>query len=483
MNRKDFIHSFAFLALFMLPLGIWGDSYIDDISRATTGGYGWSTNARPVADAIFYVMNFGGLNPASYPLPLLIAMLAMSACACIIKDNLLKPYGIVALLICCTIFISPLYLGNTSFNYDVLPMSASVLFSSLILFKTKGIKFQLIKSLLVTILTLCTYQASLNVIISLATTYALIGFIEKRDKILVEYILNMAGVMIGVSIYLKVISPYFISGDYSEGKSKVIDFLSEGALDNVLDNINSLSNTLAAATTPVINLTILISIVIAVFSSYWISLKSKNPNKKLASSTVISSLLFFLISSSVGPFLLMQSYANTPRALIGVSSFLMCVFILAYKFIGEKRRLQYLFIPAILSSLVMSYTYAQSVKVQRLYERSVANSIISDVDSISESRESGYIIIGTVGSPSQVNVSVKKYPLISILLQPLISDNGMWSNGGMMNYGMIRKMSSSDKYLKAKSHLCDSKLIKSGNYYDLLLYNDIPVIDFTRKCT
>lgn len=483
MTRKDFIRSCVILCIFMLPLGIWGDSYIDDISRSTSGGYGWSTNARPISDLIFYVINFGGLNPASYPLPLLMAILIMSACSCIIKESLLKGFGTISSFVCCAIFISPLYLGNTSFNYDILPMSASVLFASFILIDLKSTANQIVKSFLVTILTLCTYQASLNVIIALSSTLALIGVVERRDRHITGYICNISGSLVGVLFYLKIISPFFISGHYSQEKSKVIDILNADAFIFISENFKALSFTLKASTTPVISLTVALSAFASVVLIYYSIIKNNRNDSKLPSFLFAAICFSILFLSSLGPFILMKSYANTPRALIGISSFSMCIIIIAYKLIGEKNKAHFLFVPALLSSLMISHTYAQSVKVQRLYERAVASRIISDVDNLSDDRHSGYVIIGTVGSPLQVKIAEKKFPIISILLQPLISDNGMWSNGGMMNYGMQRRMAGEKDYIKVKRNTCSSKIIKSGNYYDLLKYEDIPVIDFTRQCT
>ncbi|RAY35473.1 hypothetical protein DP183_14525, partial [Enterobacter kobei] len=149
--------------------------YIDDLGRSLEGYSEWSRNGRPLADLFFYVISFGAPLPDISPLPQILGIALLSLGAYLTgKTYLWQSEGVnwLSFILCLPLAISPFYFENMSYKYDAFTMSLSVLCAMLpFVVRINGsVKF-LTASIASILLSLCLYQASLNIYIIYSMLY------------------------------------------------------------------------------------------------------------------------------------------------------------------------------------------------------------------------------------------------------------------------------------------------------------------------
>ncbi|ECZ7785283.1 TPA_asm: hypothetical protein G4J95_003817, partial [Salmonella enterica subsp. enterica serovar Java] len=164
-NDKMFVSILLGLVLiYTFPLLTQQSYYIDDLGRSLYGGLGWSGNGRPLADVIFYVINFGIPITDSSPLPLILGLTALVISLVYIRDYLFGNDYITAALCFMMIIANPFFIENLSYKYDSLTMCLSVAISIMASRKSYSREISnIIIAVTLTIAYLSLYQASLNI--------------------------------------------------------------------------------------------------------------------------------------------------------------------------------------------------------------------------------------------------------------------------------------------------------------------------------
>ena len=127
LNRRQVVSFFLVATLlYVLPLILADFRYIDDSWRTLEAGNAWASQGRWFTDLLYQALSFTGAAPDIFPLPLLLAVLAMS----LALTRLTYHYFPTPTLVCCFVplplWYNPFLLQNLSYQYDGPGMALSL---------------------------------------------------------------------------------------------------------------------------------------------------------------------------------------------------------------------------------------------------------------------------------------------------------------------------------------------------------------------
>ncbi|NGX92010.1 glucosyltransferase domain-containing protein [Proteus mirabilis] len=210
-NNIKKISIFIVLSLYFLPVFFLTDGYRDDFSRNINGDYVWDTEGRPVAYMIIKIINlFGDLTNPSPLSQMLSIIISYFACVIIMKRFFYQG-GVVSAITPSLIFLTPFFIQNISYQYDILPMVFSIFFLILSIETRKNIY-----SIILISLSLSTYQPA----ISIYPFILLINYFENKDKNEIKN--RIFSLIVSMLIYRIIILNIFMSADYGKSASNML---------------------------------------------------------------------------------------------------------------------------------------------------------------------------------------------------------------------------------------------------------------------
>jgi len=153
---------------YVLPLILADYSYIDDNWRSLAAGLGWAGEGRLFTQLFYNAMTFSGAAPNIFPLPLLIASLAMAWALTRLTFHYFAEPRLSHCLVVLALWYNPFFLQNLSYQYDGPAMVLSlvaVIFA--ITFRSASRVQQWIVPALLIALAIGLYQVSINVFFGL----------------------------------------------------------------------------------------------------------------------------------------------------------------------------------------------------------------------------------------------------------------------------------------------------------------------------
>ncbi|MGE8189940.1 glucosyltransferase domain-containing protein [Pseudomonas sp. NPDC086278] len=160
----------------VLPMILADFPYIDDNWRSLAAGTGWIGEGRLFAQWFYNVLTFSGAAPNIFPLPLLIATLAMSSALTRLTFHYFPEPTFCHCLVVLPLWFSPFFLQNLSYQYDGPTMALSlVAVIYAITFKGTSSVQQLLVPALLIALAIGLYQVSINVFLGLCCLELLRG--------------------------------------------------------------------------------------------------------------------------------------------------------------------------------------------------------------------------------------------------------------------------------------------------------------------
>lgn len=187
--------------LYVLPLLIANVYYSDDHSRILYG-HGWNHDARFVNNWITKITSFSNYTFSLYPYSLILSALILGFTGyilcemlCVEKDKKIKWASLLFL-------ISPFYLANLPYRYDVLFMSLSIFLMIIpfVFFENK--KYFVAISSICFFLALGLFQPSISIFFSVAIIY-LYSYFEKNEikNFLLNALFILVSFVIGYATY------------------------------------------------------------------------------------------------------------------------------------------------------------------------------------------------------------------------------------------------------------------------------------------
>ncbi|MDI5885130.1 glucosyltransferase domain-containing protein [Cobetia amphilecti] len=245
--------SLVVIGLGLVPLIATRALYLDDMSRALDGYFGWILNARPAAEGIMRLLGFGDVLVNVAPLPQLAAW-GLAASMALAWWRWLPGLSLTGCVVGnALIWLTPFTLQNFSYAFDSLPMSvalASAILASLVLRAggksggegepAGGISegrgpWQAwqppLSALLLLLLALCCYQPALNAFLVLSLLEALFAGAASTSLWSRWRMLLLRGALAAVALLLYLpITRLLVAGEYSQQHGQMLPFADPQAL-------------------------------------------------------------------------------------------------------------------------------------------------------------------------------------------------------------------------------------------------------------
>ncbi|PZW91186.1 glucosyltransferase GtrII-like protein [Pseudomonas sp. 478] len=166
--------------VYVVPLLLADYPYIDDNWRSLSAGMAWTGQGRLFSELLYNLLTFSNAAPNIFPLPLLIATLAMAAALTSLTFHYYPQPTIACCLVTLPLWYNPFFLQNLSYQYDGPSMALSVVaVTYAITFRPPSrIQQWLVPSFLVA-LAIGLYQVSFNVFLGLCCVEVLRGANDK----------------------------------------------------------------------------------------------------------------------------------------------------------------------------------------------------------------------------------------------------------------------------------------------------------------
>ncbi|GAB6407092.1 hypothetical protein PMHK_45200 [Pseudomonas sp. MHK4] len=227
-RRQAWLFFLLATLVYVLPLILADYPYIDDNWRSLSAGMAWAKEGRLFAELFYNALTFSSGAPNIFPLPLLIATLAMSwALTSLTFHHFCQP-TIGCCLVLLPLWYNPFFLQSLTYQYDGPVMSLSVVaVIYAITFRHPSRSLQwLVPSFLIA-LALGLYQISINVFLGLCCLEVLRAVNDKvawtRWGALIGW--RIAQLFLGWLIYL--VSAYPFMG---QGRTVLLDWAAQPLL-------------------------------------------------------------------------------------------------------------------------------------------------------------------------------------------------------------------------------------------------------------
>ncbi|MVV52146.1 hypothetical protein EJA72_28495 [Pseudomonas sp. PB120] len=154
--------------VYVLPLILADYQYIDDNWRSLSAGMAWAKEGRLFAELFYNVLTFGTGAPNIFPLPLLIATLAMTCALTSLTFHYAPQPTISHCLVLLPLWYNPFFLQNLSYQYDgpIMVLSLVAVIFAITFHHASSTLQWLVPSGLIA-LALGLYQVSINVFLGL----------------------------------------------------------------------------------------------------------------------------------------------------------------------------------------------------------------------------------------------------------------------------------------------------------------------------
>ena len=224
-NEKSVSMSVCFV--YILPFIIGGYLYFDDFFRFP-GPYGWDHNGRYLSTAIVNFIGNGrilNINPFST----IAGVLSLCLSGFFLTKKLFNNNDSFTKVLASTSFvISPFFLDNMAYQYDVLPMSMAVSLAvvSFCMLCAQRNAIYTIPCLLLLLLSISAYQSSVNVFASGVALYCIKMLFDnyKLNEIVKKVFISSFVFLLAVFIYKAFIFNPSIATSYTLHRSEMIPF-------------------------------------------------------------------------------------------------------------------------------------------------------------------------------------------------------------------------------------------------------------------
>lgn len=476
--NKAFKISSIIIGVYFIPIFIYGNLYRDDNARAVYQYMGWDLDGRPVTNEIMYWMNLGNGLTDIAPLSYIISIILCALCCSVICSKILNNGSLSIIVSSTFLFLSPFFLQNISYRFDILTMSMSILFGvipfSITNCKEKWYSRKMsvfILSALCVQLILNTYQASLPVFYG----SILLGFIANQN--LRKYCLTMIfGGTISLIIYKVIISPIYVGGGYAGDRAETIE-LSKGSIRHVIDNIYEIKGILS-----ILHGEYVTYFLVPVFFVFLISMLLFL--LKLTKS--INNVFLFLISlaaflSSFLIFFVLKKPVYELRMMIWVNFIIMMASVISVYYIEKTKQLKnisfVLVAPVALLFFSIMSNYSNMQRLYSKYEESLVSAIYSDVSRLGINN--GFYLNGYPKEPKLVSLIYKNHPALRA-----ISGGRLGISTGQFILSDAPFFNATASYEKIPNKLeCNNILMNYNGVYTIIKYNDNNIVEFNDiKC-
>jgi hypothetical protein len=460
--------------LYILPLIIANTQYYDDIGRSVYGYFSWGIDGRPLSDLFFMILNIGAPATDIAPYPQIISIFLLSTLCYVMHQNFNPEYKYGWLLFT-PIFLNPFLVQNLAFRFDSFTMTLSIIAAAipLLTFKTGGFKSLLCSAFFV-LCSLCFYQASLSIFISMMMMYVIY---EVKNNVNTDVILSRSsiaslGMLIGYLIYSKVIVPIFVTSDYANGYNKTI-----GSLDELQSNINYAHEVLHSLITGtagyLFNTLFLLSFLGAISLTFKVIKHQSRASEKITKISMIFMSIVVIALCIPGPGLALKAMPIGPRVFVGFG--MACSVLLVFiSFLPFKKDVitnsVALFLLIFSFSFMSTFTNA-STSQNKLTAR-IMGELIEDIDKIGYAQVKTITIDGKPPYTPQAERAVSKFPLLKQMIPNYFDGFLAWGIVNMTAIYAGKDQPAQDRQKRLIAEICQMKMVHNSALYRTYINNN-----------
>lgn len=434
--------------------------YADDLWRSYDGSRSWIGFSRYVSEFLSIVLHTNFYLPDIAPLTqfLAIAVMAISTVllAWIVTDG---KVGVLAILVCSLLFVSPFNAQNLSYRFDSPYMALSVLFPIIpFLFRKDGRSFVFV-SIIGLILCCMSYQSGTSIYILLAIFFAVSRWLRKDSY---KEIFSFVGLSVMAFVVALVLFKLLFMNTLEDSSDLYYSAsFSFGVIpQNIARYISTTTNLFGGLW---IKGFLFISLVVALV----LGIKSSRQNKMLTFLflTAIGMLAFVL---SFGPYLIFMQPLFAPRALTGFSMLVALIGVSIYnnlQALSKDRKVRLPLVPVfclLYGCIVFQFAYGVSLSEQKQYQNFRTECLLMDLSEYASREQLNYVSFsGSIGLTDGAQVNADTFPLIGGVLMTVVpSGGGIWNDDLLNSYNFDCE----DKYLAENPGW---PLLKSSYYHDI----------------
>lgn len=485
MIKSTYKNYLVILLLFVLPIILANQYYVDDIGRATLGYTKWGVDGRPFADLVMSIFNLNLRMADLAPLPLM--------CSVALLAFVLSMYRIRYLDENKWSFIIPLaFLANPSlvsvfsYRFDVFTFTFAISSAFAVFFIVSRNKFLhiLYGAALVSVV-MGTYQIVINLvsILIICELFKNVNLGKHPLDIIKTILTRCLQVIIGAVIYFKVILPISFTGEHPTNHPGISGDLFHSIIFNAKSYFNFVSDNFYSVGGSGLILSSLLlmtslSVIMAwkyvkIHGNVWIAFF-------IAFLCVASSLLSLPLTMG-GLLLLEHPLTGGVHLYMNISGYMLLLATLIYYVSGRMKTISIITLLPVFSAFGLMYAYGNALKIQDVINKQIVSDIRSSTNEFSDN--SKYIVFnGEPPRSSVVKNSSLNYPILNYTVLSYFW-NWYWSNAHMSINGIQQLYPSSEISSRSINDFCSYKKIFHSNILSSYSNDNVVVIDFnTREC-
>ncbi|VVO37414.1 glucosyltransferase domain-containing protein [Pseudomonas fluorescens] len=427
--EREVLLLFLFAAfIYVVPLVLADHYYIDDSWRSLSAGMAWAGEGRFFTGFFYNALTFSTGAPNIFPLPLLIATLAIALALTRLTMHYYKEPTISCCFVLLPLWYNPFFLQNLSYQYDGPAMTLSLVAMIYATTFRGSARLPIVLPGMLIALGLGFYQLSINVFLGLCCVELIRGVNEGAswDSLcsLIKY--KLAQLLVGGLVYYLFAYPFII-----QERLPLLDWGTNG-FDQVEANIGILANKIVllfhGANFWLLWAVLLCAAAGAVQVGLRVVKRQERAPKKILLGLICLLTLPALVLLVSGAALVFRDFNEGARTLMGFATLLVFVFYLSHLGLGAIHpRLTVLLAIPLLSMLSLSYAYGRVLNVQKEFANSVLLSLGHDIASHRHLREARRIYMSITYSDHWLPGATGSFELMPVLVYILNVDFFMLS--------------------------------------------------------
>lgn len=416
--EREVLLLFLFAAfIYIVPLVLADHYYIDDNWRSLSAGMAWANQGRLFTEVFYNALTFSTGAPNIFPLPLLIAALAIVLALTRLTMHYYKEPTVSCCFVLLPLWYNPFFLQNLSYQYDGPAMTLSlVAVIYAITFRGKSVLLQVVVPAMLITLGLGLYQLSINVFLGLCCVELIRAVNEGAswDSLCSLIMYKLAQLLVGVLVYGLLAYPFII-----QERLPLLDWGMNG-VDQVEDNIAILNSKISllfhGANFWLLWAVLFCAAAGAVRVGLTVRKRKDSAPKKVMLGLVCLLTLPALVLLASGAALVFRDFNEGARTLMGFAVLLVFLFYLSHLWLGAIHpRLGMLLAIPLLSMLSLSYAYGRVLNVQKEFANSMLLSLGHDIASHRQLREARRIYMSITYSDHWLPGARGSFELMPVL--------------------------------------------------------------------
>ena len=481
MILNTFKKYLAVISLFVLPLLLANQYYIDDMGRASIGYTKWGVDGRPIADIVMSMLNLSTRMVDLAPLPLLLSVALLAISLSLYRNEFIgaNKWGF---LIPLSLLANPAIISMFSYRFDVFTFTFAIS-AAIVLFvvKVKNYILELLLGSFFVIIVMGTYQAVINLvaILTICEIVRNLSTYASPVDVIKKTFLRVLQVAIGGIVYAKLILPNTFSGGHSTNHPGISQDVFANLKHNAETYFNFASNNFYRNNGEAI---FILSAALCVLLTAWLAFNysRRNHNSALAllvsSGAVIASVL--ALPMTMGALLLLEKPLGGVHLYMSVGGFYLLLATLLYYCTPKLRQASSVVCIPLFYTFTMMYAYGNALQSQEKINRSV-------ITDIQQAMNANGLDVRTVvfNGESPKSEIVKNAALNYPILKFTVIDyfwNWYWGSAYLSVNGINQSYISTTKSRSYLENYCQLEKSYSARNFNAYYSDHILIIDFSK---